>query len=346
MCASGGNWQTLKRYATEVWAMPVDHFDPHAASREALKRNQRSPRPLEEILVEGSSFNRGQLKRRLYKAGLKSPRCELCGQGDRWRGRAMSLILDHINGVRDDNRLENLRILCPNCAATLDTHCGRNVNRARPCALCGAIFIPSYGQQRYCSNRCGSRSEASRAAQRGLRRVARPPYEELLSEIAATGYVAVGCKYGVSDNAIRKWVRQYERDRASVEADRSGGFGVPGPVGVAGAEVDASEPAVDRRAGGLAREDRAAGRRELVGTVPVRDQRLELVGEGEQVGVSDPGWLLVGGGGLAEVVGRERAVEQRLEDLALEAREPGAGVRELLEQAGEGEDGGPGARIG
>ena len=43
----------------------------------------------------------------------------------------MGLILDHINGVRDDNRLENLRIVCPNCAATLDTHCGRK-NRLEP----------------------------------------------------------------------------------------------------------------------------------------------------------------------------------------------------------------------
>jgi HNH endonuclease len=37
----------------------------------------------------------------------------------------MALILDHINGVRDDNRLENLRIVCPHCAATFETHCGR-----------------------------------------------------------------------------------------------------------------------------------------------------------------------------------------------------------------------------
>ena len=53
----------------------------------------------------------------------------------------MSLILDHINGVADDNRLENLQIVCPNCAATLDTHCGR-ANRLpvgdRACLRCGA----------------------------------------------------------------------------------------------------------------------------------------------------------------------------------------------------------------
>jgi hypothetical protein len=211
MCASGSNWQTLKTYATEVWMIPVDDFDRHAASRDALARNWRTPRPLAEILVEGSTFSRSQLKSRLYEAGLKAHRCELCGQGDRWRGRPISLILDHVNGVRNDNRIENLRIVCPNCAATFETHCGRNVNRTRPCATCGADFTPTNAKQRHCSHRCGSRSEGSRRVQRAARRVERPPYEQLLAEIAATSWSAVGRKYGVSDNAIRKWVRAYER---------------------------------------------------------------------------------------------------------------------------------------
>jgi hypothetical protein len=105
MCASGNNWRTLKRHAVEVWRIPVDHFDPHAASRDALARSRTGERPLDEILVAGSSFSRGHLKKRLYKAGLKTRECELCGQGEMWRGRRMSLILDHVNGVRDDNRL-------------------------------------------------------------------------------------------------------------------------------------------------------------------------------------------------------------------------------------------------
>jgi hypothetical protein len=214
MCASGNNWRTLKTYATEIWRIPIDHFDPHAASRAALVRGRYSPRPLAEILVENSPFSRGHLKKRLYDEGLKERRCELCGQGEVWRGRRLSLILDHINGVNDDHRLDNLRIVCPNCAATLETHCGRNVMRTRACATCGREFRPSGSKQRHCSQRCGGLSDASREAQVASRLVERPPYEQLVAEIAEMGWQAVGRKYGVSDNAVRKWVRWYEREAA------------------------------------------------------------------------------------------------------------------------------------
>jgi len=209
MRPAGGNHKTLKKYIDEVWRIPTDHFDP-AAARGAGGRRRAAP--LESVLVEGSSYSRGLLKKRLYESGIKDRRCELCGQGESWNGRQMSLILDHINGVATDNRIENLRIVCPNCAATLDTHCGKNVNRTRSCATCGESFEPKGRDQRHCSHACGARSEASVRSQFGARRVERPPYEQLVREIAETSYVAVGRKYGVSDNAIRKWLRAYERE--------------------------------------------------------------------------------------------------------------------------------------
>jgi hypothetical protein len=251
MCATGNNWRTLKRYALEVWKIRVDHFDPHAASRDALRRNQIA-RPLEQVLVEGSSFSRVQLKKRLYAERLKRPVCEMCGQGELWRGTRISLILDHVNGVSDDHRLENLRILCPNCAATLDTHCGRNVQHARTCAVCGAPFNPAGSQQRQCSHRCGARSDASRAAHEARRRVERPPYEQLMAEIAATSGSAVGRKYGVSDNAIRKWVRAYEAERVEVREGEDGRVADPGWV--LGGEQLVRLPAGDGREGGRGAE--------------------------------------------------------------------------------------------
>jgi hypothetical protein len=136
----------------------------------------------------------------------------------------MSLVLDHINGESDDNRLENLRMVCPNCAATLDTHCGRNLPRERSCVRCTRTFEPRHVRHRYCSLACfnqgrsdnrGNPSPVSNwgIAKPGLRRATRPPYAQLIAEIDEMGYLAVGRKYGVSDNAIRKWVRQYEREQ-------------------------------------------------------------------------------------------------------------------------------------
>jgi len=216
---AGGNWKTLKKYAA-LWDIPTEHFDPHEASVRGLRQSAFRATPLESVLVENSSYNRGNLKRRLFDEGFKSPTCELCGQGEHWRGKTLALILDHINGIPDDHRLENLRIVCPNCAATFETHCGRkNRKPPRQCARCRGEFQPRYGEQRYCSRECGQRVAWSN--RRGRRRVERPPYSQLVAEIEATSYCAVGRKYGVSDNAIRKWVRQYKRERMR-RAVRSG----------------------------------------------------------------------------------------------------------------------------
>lgn len=94
------------------------------------RRGSRDPvvsrRPLEEYLVQGRLVHTGDIKRRLIEEGVKAPRCEICRRGS-WNGARVPLELDHINGRRDDNRLRNLRILCPNCHAQTSTYRGRNI---------------------------------------------------------------------------------------------------------------------------------------------------------------------------------------------------------------------------
>jgi hypothetical protein len=216
MCTTGGSHAILKKYA-RLWDISTEHWDPYAAVR---GQGPRRRRPLEEILVEHSPFSRNHLKERLYAEGLKQPVCELCGQGELWRGQVMGLILDQINGVSDDNRLTNLRIVCPNCAATLDTHCARKRRLTRveqECVRCGKSFRPRDGRQRYCSRECGMRWDRSGIPRPGARKVNRPPYSQLLREVRAVGFSATGRRYGVTDNAIRKWLRQYEREADQVD---------------------------------------------------------------------------------------------------------------------------------
>ncbi len=207
----------LKRLI-EYYDISVDHMDPNWSRRgDAPARPKKVP--LEEVLVEHSSYKRASLKARLFDEGLKARACELCGQGELWNGVTISLILDHVNGVYNDNRLENLRIVCPNCNAGLETHCGRlNRNGPRDCLLCGTQFRPKYTDQQYCSHACGSRHPRRREPKPETRKVERPGYEELLRELEESNYSAVGRKYGVSDNAVRKWVRAYEYQQQKAPA--------------------------------------------------------------------------------------------------------------------------------
>ncbi len=121
---AGGNYRYFEKYIS-MYNIGTEHF-----LGKGWSRNKRVPKKpvwsLKEILVSRSSFSTYQLKKRLFKAGLKQPKCEECGWARRSEDGRIPIEIDHINGDHSDNRLKNLRILCPNCHSLKPTHRGRN----------------------------------------------------------------------------------------------------------------------------------------------------------------------------------------------------------------------------
>ena len=121
---AGGNYNQINKYL-HFYGIDIGHFKGKGWSK-GLKGIGKPKLSLEEIMVEGSFFQSFKLKKRLYLANLKAQRCEECGWAEKSLDGRIPLELDHINGNSHDNRLENLRILCPNCHSLKPTHRGLN----------------------------------------------------------------------------------------------------------------------------------------------------------------------------------------------------------------------------
>jgi|SRR3989344_2413884 len=120
---AGGNYAQVKKYITEL-NLDIAHFKGRGWNA-GLAGLGKPHIPLKDILVKGSNFQSFKLKQRLFNANLKDKNCEQCGWAQYTSGGYLPLELDHINGDRQDNRLENLRVLCPNCHSLTETHRGR-----------------------------------------------------------------------------------------------------------------------------------------------------------------------------------------------------------------------------
>ncbi|TXS29879.1 HNH endonuclease [Streptomyces sp. ms191] len=125
----GGHHANISR-RIKAYGIDTSHF--RAPSRAPGVRG----RPPEEILVEQAPGRRAErvssrrLKQALTARGV-AERCALCGLPPTWLGEPLPLEVDHVDGDWRNNRIENLRLLCPNCHSTTDTYRGRGKRRLR-----------------------------------------------------------------------------------------------------------------------------------------------------------------------------------------------------------------------
>lgn len=186
----GNNSSTLKKIM-EKNNIDYSHFTGRARTYKPAKKVN-----IENYLHNEVKVSTHLLKKILYQEGYKENKCEICGINE-WNGKPIVCQLHHINGNHYDNRLENLQMLCPNCHSQTDNYCGSSNKKEKVkkyCPDCGKP-INMY------SNKCPLCSAKSR------RRVQRPSREILLQELENSNYTELGKKYGVTDNAIRKWLK-------------------------------------------------------------------------------------------------------------------------------------------
>lgn len=166
---------------------------------------QKKDRNPENVFIENSTADQKTLRKYYIKGEYTEYKCSICGQEPFWNGKELTLILDHINGHNKDDRLENLRWVCPNCNQQLDTTGSKNKAYKIPteknyCIDCGIEISKK-------SKRCMSCSGKAKKTEVIISR------EELKDLIRTKSFTEIGKQFNVSDNAIRKWCDKYNLPR-------------------------------------------------------------------------------------------------------------------------------------
>lgn len=201
LAISGSTHKTLKTIISRN-NIDVKHFKGNAWNKFNFKNN------IDVFLVKDKITDSSFLKKRLIQENILKNECSRCGINN-WLGEVLSLHLDHINGEHSDNRIENLRLLCPNCHSLTPTYCVGNRKSKKSITLFNNLCKCGKNIKRKSKQCLSCYHESTKGKEKLFCRkiINRPSKEQLLEDLRTMSYVSVGKKYGVSDNAIRKWLK-------------------------------------------------------------------------------------------------------------------------------------------
>jgi 5-methylcytosine-specific restriction endonuclease McrA len=197
---TGGAYKTLKARINEG-DFDTELFDINRKNH--YKTNLRKDKSkIDDILTINSNYSRTALKKRLIFENIIDYKCSLCSIIDVWNENPISLQLDHINGINNDNRLENLRFLCPNCHSQTDNYAGKKLKTLHRCLDCGKNISKISTRCKCCASKINGKKQRRYDISK----------EELIILIKQYPMTKVGEILGVSDNAIRKRCKRLEID--------------------------------------------------------------------------------------------------------------------------------------
>jgi hypothetical protein len=205
----GANYKTVKKAILRL-ELDISHFLSKKELSNLARANKKEFDSKDFFGV--NDIDRQQIKRHIIKNNLLSYQCGICTLVN-WMGEPISLHLDHINGVSNDNRLENLRFLCPNCHAQTSTYCGKKlkgrkkIKELHPCKDCQREIDNASIQCKDCFN------------SKRTTKIQWLPLPELIALVKATSFWKAGQQLGVSDNAIRRHLRRMGIDPKTLEAN-------------------------------------------------------------------------------------------------------------------------------
>lgn len=162
---------------------------------------------INEVFCENSHADRKCVRNWIKKYELKEMKCEKCGRIE-WEGKPIPLEIHHINGIKNDNRLENIQVLCCNCHAQTENFKAKNktkINKVQSiCAYCGSKF--DFNGKKFCCLECRRKYFENK-----FKETSKCPTKEILindyKELKTLRNISK--KYGVSDKCIAKWFKRY-----------------------------------------------------------------------------------------------------------------------------------------
>lgn len=197
MSVSTGNYRSFHKFVKQ-FSINTTHL---LGKSHSLGKNNygKITIPLEEILIENSScLGIAHLKKRLIREQLLQYKCYECDISS-WRNNKLSLQLDHINGIHNDHRIENLRLLCPNCHSQTSTFCGKNKSKFDRSALLCACGKKKHKSSKKCK-KCDAQNRE---------KIVWPAHEKLLFMIENQGYSKTAKELNITRTAIVNRLERY-----------------------------------------------------------------------------------------------------------------------------------------